>query len=259
MTGGIRVERNGAIATVIIDRPERMNAFTLDMYRRFGEAFEVLSVDDAVRCIIVTGAGDRAFCAGSDIGEFDDSRSGREQARAYADFVNPMTDRLRFCRHPTVARISGACVGGGLEIASLCDIRISSSDSRFGIPVNRLGLTVDYYELELLAELAGRRGALEILLEGRVFGAEEALRRNLVSRVVAPEELDAEVQATAERIANAAPMVNRWHKAFVRRLADARPLTDAERDEPYRCYDTEDYRAGTAAFRDKRRPVFEGR
>lgn len=255
----IILRREEGVATVTLNRPEKLNAFTLEMYKLFGETVDALSADDSVRCVVVEGAGERAFCAGSDIGEFDGNRSGVEQAKEYGRFTNAMIHRLRLCRHPTIAKIRGMCVGGGLEIASTCDVRICSADSRFGIPINRLGLTVDYDELEILADLVGRRVALEILVEGRIFGVEEALRRNLVSRVVQPEELDREVRESAERIARSAPLVNRWHKAFIRRMADPRPLTEAEKDEAYRCYDTEDYRTGTAAFNANRKPVFEAR
>lgn len=259
MTDDIELTREGGLATVTMNRPDKMNAFTMPMYERFGEIFEELDGDDEVRCILIEGAGDRAFCAGSDIGEFDDTRAGVEQAKDYARRCNEATDKLFYCRHPTVAKIRGVCVGGGLEIASMCDIRICSSDSRFGLPINRIGLNVDYDELAVICDLVGRRVAQEILLEGRVFGAEEALAKGLVSRVVAPEELDEEVGASVDRILRAAPLVNRWHKAFIRRLADPKPLDDAERQEPFRCYETEDYIEGTHAFVEKRRPKFTGR
>lgn len=255
----VLLERDGAIATVTFDRPDKRNAFTVGMYRRLGEIFDDLSADDGVRCVVLQGSGGEAFSAGSDIGEFDTSRGGAEQAREYAELVNRETDKVWLCPHPTLARIQGVCVGGGLEIAAMCDVRIASADSRFGIPVNRVGLTVDYHELGLLTELIGRRNTLELLIDGRVFGAEEALAKGLVSRVVPPEDLEAEVERSARRIAGAAPLVNRWHKRFVRRLGDPRPLDPAEADEAYRCFETEDYRIGTAAFAGKRRPAFVGR
>lgn len=258
MDDHILIERSAGTATVTINRPGKMNAFTVSMYQRFGAALEELSADDGIRCVIVQGAGDRAFCAGSDIGDFDDERLGSAQGKEYAERTGVATAHLRSCRHPTIAKIRGVCIGGGLEIAAACDIRICSSDSRFGIPPNRLGLTLDYDELDVLCDLIGRRRALEMLLEGRMFGADEACRLGLVTRVVAPEALDAEIEATAKRIAEAAPLSNRWHKAFIRRLADPRPLSQAEKDEPYLCFDTEDYREGTAAFNEKRKPRFVG-
>jgi enoyl-CoA hydratase len=163
------------------------------------------------------------------------------------------------CRHPTVAMIRGACVGGGLEIAAMCDLRICGQSSRFGIPVNRLGLTMAYGELMGLLALVGRAVALEILLEGRVFDAEEAYRKGLVNRVVADGQVEDEAYATARRIAEGAPLVNRWHKQFIERLAVRADLAASEWDEGYACFDTEDYREGVAAFTAKRKPAFKGK
>jgi enoyl-CoA hydratase/carnithine racemase len=158
-----------------------------------------------------------------------------------------------------LAVIDGACVGGGLEIASVCDMRICGTSSRFGVPVNKLGLVMSYGELGGLVDLVGSATALEIVLEGRVFDAKEALAKRLVNRVVDDAEVLAEGDATARRIANGAPLVARWHKKFVRRLAQPAPLTPEEADEAYACFDTEDYRIGFQAFLAKTRPVFTGR
>lgn len=259
MTETISMERDGAVATVILNRPAKLNAITLQMYDLLGEAFDRLSGDETVRCVVLRGAGESAFCAGSDIGEFDGARHGIEQAEVYARRTNHAIFKVRDCPHPTIALIKGVCVGGGLEIASLCDIRICGDSSRFGIPINRLGLTVDYEELELLVDLSGRRAALEILLEGRIFGAEEAWHKHLVSRVVPDGDVENEVYETARRIAATAPLVNRWHKKFARRLLAGSSLTDAERKEAFACYGTEDYRIGCDAFLAKKTPEFIGR
>jgi len=163
------------------------------------------------------------------------------------------------CRHPTLALIEGACVGGGLLIASQCDLRLCNESARFGVPVKNLGLTESYDELEGMMRVAGPAASLEILLEGRIWGAREAYEKGLVNRVVADDKVEAEAYATARRIAEGAPLVARWHKKFIRRLQDPRPLTAAERDEGYACFDTEDYREGVAAFLAKRKPQFSGR
>jgi enoyl-CoA hydratase/carnithine racemase len=151
------------------------------------------------------------------------------------------------------------CVGGGLELAARGDIRIAGEGARFGMPVKKLGLTVDYGELAILMRLMRPADTLELLLEGRLIGAAEARDKGLVNRVVPDAEVEAEAYATAERIAEGAPLSARWHRKFVYRLLDPRPLTEEERSEPYLCYGTEDYRIGTEAFVRKVTPVFKGR
>jgi enoyl-CoA hydratase/carnithine racemase len=141
----------------------------------------------------------------------------------------------------------------------MCDLRVCGESSRFGIPVNRLGLTMAYGELMGLLALVGRAVALEILLEGRVFDAGEAARKGLVNRVVPDDKVEEEAYATARRIAEGAPLVNRWHKQFIERLAVRTEIAPAEWDEGFACFDTGDYREGVDAFLKKRKPDFKGR
>jgi enoyl-CoA hydratase/carnithine racemase len=161
------------------------------------------------------------------------------------------------CRHPLVAQIHGICVGGGLEIA-LCDLRICGASSRFGLRSEPRTLMA-YAEMAPLIDLVGTAVTLELVLEGRILDAVEAKEKGLVTRVVPDAEVAAEARATAQRIAEGAPLVARWHKKFARRLADPRPLTPEERDECFDCFDTEDFRIGYAAFLAKRKPGFIGR
>jgi enoyl-CoA hydratase len=255
----ILVQRDGAIATVVLNRPEKLNALTRPMWRALGEAVARLSADDSLRCIVLRGAGEKAFSPGNDIGEFAAQRSNKAQAREYGAVMHATAQALEECRHPIVAQIHGICVGGGLEIAAFADIRICGESSRFGAPIKNLGLVMAYAEMAPLVRLVGRSTALEILLEGRIFDAAEAKEKGLVTRVVPDGEVAAEALAAAQRIADGAPLAARWHKKFARRLADPRPLSEAERDECFDCFDTEDFRIGYAAFLAKRKAEFVGR
>ena len=259
MTDSIEVTRDGPIATVVLNRPEKLNALTKAMWKSLGEAVERLSADDGLRCVIVRGAGERAFSPGNDIAEFRTERSNRAQAIEYGRIMHATAKAIAGCRHPLVAQIHGICVGGGLEIAALCDLRICGESSRFGAPIKNLGLVMAYAEMAPLVRLAGPDVALEILLEGRIFGAAEAKEKRLVTRVVPDADVATEARATAERIADGAPLVARWHKKFARRLADPRPITAAEHDECFACFDTVDFRIGYTSFLAKRKPEFVGR
>jgi enoyl-CoA hydratase len=259
MSGQVLVTRDGAIATVTLSNPERMNAMSRPVWASVGTHVRALSADDGIRCVVIRGAGTQAFAAGADIAEFEHERANVEQARDYGRMIQSTMDAIAECRHPTVAMIHGVCVGGGLELAALCDMRICGTSSRFGVPVKNLGLVMAYGELKGLIDLVGRSVALEIVLEGRVFGAEEAFQKRLVNRVVADDKVEEEALATARRIAEGAPLVARWHKKFARRLADPAPLSPEEYDESFACFGTEDFRIGYKAFLAKRKPAFEGR
>jgi len=259
MSDSILVERDDTIATVVLNRPHKLNALTRSMWQRLGETMRALSDDDSVRCVIVRGAREKSFSPGNDIGEFETMRSNREQAIAYGEVMHATAQAIAECRHPTLAQIHGICVGGGLEIAALCDLRICGAASRFGAPIKNLGLVMAYPEIAPLVALAGRSVALELLYEGRILDAREAYEKGLVNRVVADDRVSGECRETARRIADGAPLVARWHKKFVRRLAQGTPLSEAERLEAFDCFDTEDFRTGYRAFLAKTKPVFAGR
>ena len=259
MGGEVRLERDGRVARVVLSQPERLNAINDAMWDRLGEIMPELEADDDLRCVVLTGDGEKAFSVGADISEFEKNRSSVERARAYFARVHGALDGLARLKHPTIALIRGLCVGGGLEMALGCDLRICGTGSRFGIPIKRLGLTVSHAEMKPLVDLVGPSNALEILLEGQVFGAGRAYEMGLVTRVVADAEVAGEVRATAERIAEGAPLVARWHKKFARRVLEPAPIGDEEFDESFACFGTEDFAEGRRAFLEKRPPVFRGR
>ena len=259
MGENILVERDGPIAIIVLNRAEKLNALTRGMWASLGETVERLSAEDSVRCVIIRGAGEKSFSPGNDIAEFANERSNKKQAIAYGKVMHRTAAALANCRHPLIAQIHGICVGGGLEIAALCDLRICGQSSRFGAPIKNLGLVMAYAEMAPLVRLVGPSIALEILLEGRIFDAAEAKEKRLVTRVVPDDQVAAEVRTAAQRIAAGAPLVARWHKKFARRLASGKPLTAAEQDECFDCFDTEDFRIGYAAFLAKQQPEFLGR
>jgi len=230
------------------------------MWQALARAVQELAADDALRCIVLRGAGDEAFAAGADIAEFAHARNNFAQGKVYHhQYVFGALRAIGECRHPTVAMIKGPCIGGGLEIASQCDLRIAGESARFGVPINRLGFAIAYDELEGLLSLAGRAVAAEILLEGRVWDAREALAKGLLTRVMADDRTEVEAYAAARRIADGAPLVARWHKQFIRRLTPrAAPLSAAEIDANFDYFGTEDYRIGFDAFINKQKPQFRG-
>jgi len=250
------VDRDGTIATVTVNRPERLNALDRATVKALSDAFDTLSADDGVRCIVLRGAGDRAFGVGADIKEFGEARSDPDQARVYDENWGAGLAR---CRHPVIAMIKGYCLGGSLGLIPDCDLRIAGDSAVFSVPAGKLGITYGHDDIARLARLVGSAGVLEFLLEAAMVPAERALQMGLVNRVVPDDDIERETYETARRIAANAPLSARLHKKFVRRLFDPTPLTDDERDEAYACFATEDYRIGREAFAAKRKPEFKGR
>lgn len=255
----VQLEKDGAIAIVTLNQPERFNAMNKGMFQGLTKVFKECDADSNLRCVIIRGAGGKAFSAGADISEFEDERSSAAKAKNYAVYFHAAAAAVGDCRHPVIAQIDGACIGGGLAIATLCDLRICGQSSRFGVPVKRLGLVEAHVEMAPLVHKFGANIALEILLVGDVFGVEDAKRMGLINRIVADGKVANTARETAEKIADGAPLSARWHKKFIYRLLDPTPLTDAEIDEAFDCYDTADFQTGYKAFLAKTQPVFQGR
>lgn len=256
----ILVQRDGDIVTLTLNNPSKRNALALAAWEALSIAIEALNADETVRCVVLTGAGDKAFAAGADIAEFPKLRSSAEQAYTYGLITDKTLELLQNCIHPVVARIQGACTGGGLELAACCDLRIAADNARFGVPIKRIGHAFAPSEMKPVLDLVGRAAVLELLLEGQVIDAQTAYEKGLVTRVVPADRLDAEVAATVQRIAEGAPLGARMTKRFVNRLCnDPTPVSDAELRESCDPCDSEDYREGYTAFMEKRTPVFKGK
>jgi enoyl-CoA hydratase len=243
------------------NRPESRNAMTFAMYDRLGAIAREANGDDSLRCLVLTGAGDKAFVAGTDIGQFREFRTEAD-AVAYEERMEREIGALAEVRIPTIAAVRGACTGGGFAIAAACDIRVGSPSARFGIPIARtLGNCLSMASLNLLLDLLGPARAKELLFTARLIEAAEAKGIGLVNELVDSEEsLIPRVEALAEQIAANAPLTIRAVKEGIRRiLADRRLDPKAGRDLIVACYLSEDFREGMSAFLEKRKPVWQGR
>jgi enoyl-CoA hydratase/carnithine racemase len=254
----MRSARHGARCTLTLANPGKMNAITLAMWRQIAAAMREISADETIRCVVVEGEGEH-FAAGGDLAEFQHERATLEKALVYHEEVARALESIRQCAHPTLAVIRGNCIGGGLEIAAACDIRLCDSSARFGAPINKLGFSMYPGEMAMLLKACGQSTVAEMLLEARILSAEEALSRQIVSRVLPPEQLAEEVDAACRRILAGAPQVATWHKQWLARLAHDAPLTEDEKKSAFAFLESEDYREGLAAFLEKRKPRFTGR
>lgn|SRR5690625_4712671 len=258
-SGDIRLDIDDRIARVTLSHPGRLNAITVDMWRKLATVFHDIAAMADVRCVLVCGQGDH-FAAGADIREFPQYRANRSQVINYhTRILAPALQAIAACPKPVVAMIRGVCVGGGLEIASQCDMRIASRKARFGVPINRLGFPMAPDEMRGLLALAGPAVTLEILLEGRVFDADEAFAKGLLTRVLDDDALEDHVDALVRRLARGAPLAAQINKETVRRLmSGAAPLDAAETDHFFRYAETRDHREGVRAFLSGQKPVFTG-
>ncbi len=244
---------------VTLNRPDKLNALTKPMWKELGTTFKKLSKDKNLRCIIIRGAGGKSFSPGNDIGEFEKERSNSKLAKAYGVYLHGTLRAIQDCPIPTVALIEGICVGGGMEIAACCDLRICGQSSRFGVPIKRLGLTMAAKELEALLNVTTYSIAMEILLEGKIMNAQEAYEKNLVNRVVEDSKVEEETYKTAELICDGAPKVARWHKEFAKEIIKTGKVTSALNNKGYKCYDTEDFQIGYKSFLSKTKPKFKNK
>ena len=262
MTEAIKIHIDGPVATITINRPERLNAIDLPAWKALADAATNLAAYPAVRCVVLRGAGHRAFSSGADIKDFEAHRYDSRSAAEYAEVFEDALLKIEEMPQPTISMIQGVCVGGGLELAAATDIRIAAEGSRFGVPVAKIGIVAGWNELRRMIAVAGQAGVSYLVLSGRIIGHDEALRIGLVTAVVSPEDLESEVYGLAKEIAAGAPISHADHKTMIRRIA-AEPgietLTAQERALQFRVFDTDDFNEGRRAFVAKRAPAFKGR
>lgn len=262
MTAPLLLNTVGSIATITFNRPERRNAITFAMWSDLQRLLIDLQSDPQVRVIVFRGAGHEAFAAGADINEFAMYRNNAAKATLYNAAFDAAMDMAEAVGKPTLCLIEGACVGGGCEFSTACDIRIAAESARLGVPIARLGLPVGFREMRRLIRLIGHAKTMELLLTADIIPAAEALRIGLVNHVVPTAEIEAFTYAMAEKIAALAPVVHRVHKEIVQIVMDdpaLETLTPAHQALAVSPFDTEDFQEGWRAFLEKRAPRFQGR
>jgi enoyl-CoA hydratase len=261
LTDKVISRKDGNVGYVIFNNPERRNAMSLEMWEATTRLMSEYAKDDSIRVVVLSGAGDKAFVAGADISKFGDERSSEEGVKKYNDAVEAAYASVHEFPKPTIAMIRGFCVGGGMGIASCCDLRIASEDARFAVPAAKLGLGYGYPGVKRLMDIVGPSFTKEIFYTARLFDVMEAVEMGLVNRVVENSELEFYVKDYAATIAANAPLTVDSIKFIVGEACKDESQRDMKHcdDVVQACFKSEDYKEGRAAFMEKRKPVFKGR
>jgi len=257
-TDKVLVRKDGKVGTITFNNPARHNAMSMEMWAATADILEHFAADDDVRVVVLTGAGGKAFVSGADISKFESERASKEAIAKYDATSERLHNVMHSFRKPTIAKIRGYCIGGGLGLAMACDLRICTENSRFGVPAAKLGLGYKFDPTKRLVDTVGIAFAKEIFFTARQFSAREAHEMGLVNRVVAEEELDRFVQEYADTIANNAPMTVMTAKYTIGQTVEANPDRAGCAEMVKRCFASNDYIEGRRAFMEKRKPQFTG-
>ncbi len=252
--------KDGRVGYVIYNNPERHNAVSLDMWEAAVRILDDFRDDKNISVVVVTGAGGKAFVSGADISRFDKERSGEEAVARYNAIVEKSYAAFHEFPKPTIAMIRGYCIGGGMGLATCCDLRICTEGSKFAVPAAKLGLGYGYPGLKRLVDIVGPSFAMEIFYTARQFTAAEALVMGLVNRVVPDGELEQYVKNYADTISGNAPLTIKAVKATIAEVVKEDSKRNITRSAALveACFKSSDYEEGRKAFMEKRKPVFTG-
>jgi enoyl-CoA hydratase len=258
--GKILASITDGVGRVVFNQPEKRNAMSVNMWEGMGQALDIFGADASVRCVVLQGAGDKAFVSGADISQFDKVRSNADAQQEYDKITSAGRLKLMNYEKPVIAQIRGFCMGGGLGIAMSTDIRIASDDSQFGIPAAKLSIAYGFDMVRALVDLVGPAHAHMILMSGERFDAAEAERIGLVNKVVPVDQLEATVAKLTATLAGNAPLSLKTNKATVKAVCADRSDRDMAKIKVAMsaCFDSNDYKEGRRAFMEKRKPAFTG-
>ncbi len=255
------MDEDGSTLHIRFNNPERHNALSVDMWEAVPVLLALAEQDERVRLVVFSGAGEKAFVSGADISQFEDMRAAREAVARYELMAEQALMGIYNFSKPTLACIRGYCIGGGVNVAMSCDIRIASSDAVFSIPAARLGLGYRYSAMKNLVDLVGPGVAKDLFFTARRISAVEAKEVGLISRVCAPDQLPVLLAEYTQALAANAPLTVRAGKAIVAEILKPSPEVDFDKCKQLiqGCFQSEDYAEGRKAFMEKRKPVFRGK
>jgi enoyl-CoA hydratase/carnithine racemase len=259
-TERVKTWLDGQVLHIRFNNPGKHNALSVDMWEAVPPLLDKAAKDDNVRMVVLSGEGGKSFVSGADISQFEDMRAAKEAVKKYEAMAEAALQGIYEFEKPTVACIQGYCIGGGVNVAICCDIRIASSNSTFAIPAAKLGLGYRYSAMKNLTDLVGPGHAKDIFFTARRLDAAEALRIGLVNRVTDADKLDALLAEYATAICQNAPLTIKAGKRIIR---DVLKTGDADMELARKlildCFESDDYAEGRRAFMEKRKPVFKGK